>query len=147
MRAALLLALVLCAAGASAGDLYRWVDAEGRVQFGDAPPPGVKAEKLGIKSRPTDPVAQAADEAKATQDDRVSAEAERVKDERAANAKQLAEAKAADCADAQKTYAEMRDERKILVTGTDGKETWVRGDDAIAAKEKARLAVAEHCGD
>lgn len=147
MRAALLLALALCAAGASAGDLYRWVDAEGRVQFGDAPPPGVKAEKLGIRSRPTDPAAQAADEAKAAATDRVNAEAERLKGEQAAAAKQLAEAKAADCADAQKTYADMRDERKIFVTDAEGKESWARGDDAIKLKEKAKADVAEKCGD
>ena len=147
MRRALLLALALIATAAPAGDLYRWVDAEGRVHYTDSPPPGIKVEKLGIRSQATDPAALAADEAKTAATDRVSDEVARLKDEDAAAAKQLAEAKAADCADAQKTYADMRDERKILVTGTDGKESWVRGDDAIKLKEKARADVAEKCGD
>lgn len=145
MRRALLLALI--ATVATAGDLYRWVDAEGRVHYTDSPPPGIKVEKLSIRSRPTDPTALATDEAKAAATDRVSDEVARLKDREAAAAKELAAAKAADCADAQKTYTDMGDERKILVIGTDGTETWARGDDAIKVKEKARADVAEKCGD
>ena len=147
MRRALLLAIALAATTAPAGDLYRWVDAEGGVHYTDSPPPGAKVEKIGIRSQATDPAARAADEAKVAATDRVSAEVARMKDEEATTAKQLAEAKAADCADAQKTYADMRDERKILATGTDGKENWVRGDDAIKLKEAARASVTEKCGD
>ena len=147
MRRALPIAFAaLLAATAAAGDLYRWVDAEGRVHYTDSPLPGTKVEKLDIRSQPTDPAALAASEAKAAATDRVNDEVARMKDEEAATAKQLAEAKAADCADAQKSYADMRDERKILATGTDGKETWVRGDDAIKLKEQARAKVEELCG-
>lgn len=33
--------------------VYRWVDEQGRVQFGDRPPPGRELETLNIKSVPT----------------------------------------------------------------------------------------------
>lgn len=146
MRRAAILLLALCAASALAGDLYRWVDAEGRVHYTDTPPPGTKAEKLGIRSQPTDPAALAADEAKTKSDERVAAEVERLKHEEALTAKEAADAKAEDCAAARKRYAEMRDERKIMdVDAKTGQETWARGDDAIKLKEQARLAVEKAC--
>src|SRR5688500_2880070 len=42
---ALLCAAALCASAALAQQ-YKWVDKDGRVQYGDVPPPGVKATRL-----------------------------------------------------------------------------------------------------
>ncbi|AKH20942.1 DUF4124 domain-containing protein [Sedimenticola thiotaurini] len=39
--------------GLADGAVYRWVDENGRTQFGDRPPAGRSAEELQIKSRPT----------------------------------------------------------------------------------------------
>ena len=147
MRRIAFLIVALCAATALAGDLYRWVDEEGRVHYADSPPPGVKADKLDVRSRPTDPNALAHDAAADADKKRVEAEVERMKHEEALTAKEAADAKAEDCAAAQKHLADMRDERKIAVVGTDGKETWARGDDAIKLKDKAAADVAAKCGD
>ena len=43
---------ILLAAAASAGELYRWVDAEGKVHFGDRPPLEAEAEDIGDDLRP-----------------------------------------------------------------------------------------------
>ena len=43
---------LLCALPATAGELYRWVDAEGRVHFGDRPPTEAKAESVGEQLKP-----------------------------------------------------------------------------------------------
>jgi hypothetical protein len=147
MRRTLTIVLAFAAGVAVAGDLYRWVDADGKVHFGDSPPAGVKAEKLGIRSQPTDPAALAREEATNTEQQRVTAEVERLKHYEALTAQEAADAKAADCAAAQKHLAEIRDERKVAVTGADGEETWARGDDAIKLKEKAAADVKEKCGD
>ena len=41
------LTLALLAAPVFAADeVYRWVDADGRVHFADSPPPGIKAERI-----------------------------------------------------------------------------------------------------
>jgi hypothetical protein len=57
MRAILLLATLLMSLGASA-QVYRWVDASGRVHYSnDTPPPGVKATTLSIDARPGTPSA------------------------------------------------------------------------------------------
>jgi hypothetical protein len=53
------LAMGLCFAAAA--QQYRWVDLDGRVQYGDTPPPGVKATRMrGGAAAPVAPAAPAA---------------------------------------------------------------------------------------
>ncbi|MCC7120322.1 MAG: DUF4124 domain-containing protein [Gammaproteobacteria bacterium] len=39
--------------GLALSDTWRWKDAAGQVHFGDQPPPGVQAERIGVSSRPS----------------------------------------------------------------------------------------------
>jgi hypothetical protein len=39
------------------GAMYKWVDENGRVAYGDTPPAGVKAERMGNTAAPADPAA------------------------------------------------------------------------------------------
>lgn len=53
--AGLVLALALASAGgALASEIYKWTDAEGNVHYGDRPAEDVVAERVEIRSRPTD---------------------------------------------------------------------------------------------
>lgn len=55
-RALTVTLLTLAAHGlAQAGGIQRWTDAQGNVHFGDAPPPGVAAERLGRQAQHTPP--------------------------------------------------------------------------------------------
>lgn len=47
--------------------VYRWVDAQGRVQLGDRPPPGVQAEAVVPRAQSHKPVDAAAERARATE--------------------------------------------------------------------------------
>jgi hypothetical protein len=46
MRYALVLLLALAAATAQAQQMYRWLDKNGKVQYGETPPPGVAAKAV-----------------------------------------------------------------------------------------------------
>lgn len=46
------MALILIAATAGAEELYRWVDKDGKVHFGDRPPLQAKAEEIGDELQP-----------------------------------------------------------------------------------------------
>lgn len=51
-RLSVALALALCVALPASAQLYKWVDADGRVQYSDKPPPSnVKTEKLSAPAR------------------------------------------------------------------------------------------------
>lgn len=52
IRALLLIACSVLAIHADAQQLYRWVDADGKVHFGDRPPAAAKAEPLDGKLKP-----------------------------------------------------------------------------------------------
>ena len=58
-RIALVLALALCAAPAAA-QLYKWVDKDGKVRYGDTPPPGAKTNTVRPPAEPAAGAAPAA---------------------------------------------------------------------------------------
>jgi hypothetical protein len=45
------------AGSAASGAMYKWVDENGRVAYGDTPPPGAKAERMNSGPAPADPAA------------------------------------------------------------------------------------------
>jgi hypothetical protein len=60
MRTSLLVAAgfavaTLLVAPASLAALYKWIDENGRVVYGDTPPAGVKADRLSASAPPADP--------------------------------------------------------------------------------------------
>lgn len=60
MRSVMVMVLALLAGGLQAGEIKRWVDAEGRVHFGDQAPASVDAvvqeiEQSGVDSAPSNP--------------------------------------------------------------------------------------------
>src|ERR1700741_426070 len=46
MKKPIILALSLFFAAAASAQQYKWVDQDGKVRYGDTPPPGVKAQRL-----------------------------------------------------------------------------------------------------
>lgn len=60
MKKPLFLLAALAFAGAALAQQYKWVDKDGKVRYGDVPPPGVKATPLRAPARPaTSPAADA----------------------------------------------------------------------------------------
>jgi hypothetical protein len=146
LRALALLAGLMLAAAAGAADVYRWVDAEGKVHFADAPPADVVAEKLAIKSAPTDPTTLATDEEELATRARQTAEEQAIK--AAVEKKTAADAAAADdaCAEARERYANIQFSRKFTTKDADGSERWVSGSEAVSIREQAEAAVRTACG-
>jgi hypothetical protein len=153
MLRALLLIASLAFAGAAAAQ-YKWVDKDGRVQYGDTPPPGVKYSPL---RRPPPPLSQP--EASDKKDDpkkgpltasekdaefrkrRQEAEQDRQKQ---AKAQQEAEGKRENCARAQESLRGLEGGR---VARTDAKGERYFLDDAQLAQEtvKARQVAQQWC--
>jgi hypothetical protein len=147
MRALLLVACGLLALSASASDIYRWVDKDGKVHFTDSPPPGIEAEKLAIKNEPTDPAAvELADSTREVRENRAEADAV-VAQNSAKEAAAKAEAKAEACAASRKRYEDIQYSRKFASKDAAGKEVWLSGADADELKKKAKADVDEKCAD
>src|SRR3954471_13976803 len=59
MKRFLAFLVALAFSGVAAAQAYKWVDKDGKVRYGDTPPPGVKATPLKIQSGPKPPPAPA----------------------------------------------------------------------------------------
>jgi hypothetical protein len=152
----LLIFSLLFAAGAMAQQ-YKWVDKDGRVQYGDTPPPGVKAQPL---RGPQPPISQPS--AAEKKDDASAAgkgpmttaekdadfrkrQQETDKDrQKQAQASQAAEDKRENCSRAQETQRSLETGR---VTRTDAKgERYYLDERQIASETaKARQLVQQWC--
>jgi hypothetical protein len=152
-RTLLAIALAVFAASASA-QAYKWVDRNGRMQYGDTPPPGVNATALGAPSTRLDPEPQAKPEAKKgplTPAEQEAAfrkrqeEAEKGRQKQAQAAEQAA-AKKENCALAQNQLRTLQSGMRISRTDAKGERYFL--DEAQIAQETAKTqqAVQQWCG-
>ena len=147
MRALALIVCSLLASDAGAAEIYRWVDAEGKVHFADSPPPDIKAERLHIPSAPTDPAAvELNDAAREVRENRREADAI-VASNAVKEAAAKAEAKANACEGARKRYEAVQHSRKFSSTSADGKESWLSGADADDLKSKLKADAEAKCAE
>jgi hypothetical protein len=155
MKRTLLLMLVMgfalsFAAGASAQQ-FRWTDKDGRVQYGDTPPPGVKATRLKpppAGSAPAPSSAAKKDAGKALSPDAAfrkrqqeQAEAEKKSTQTSADA----DLKRQNCEAAQGTLRTIQSGQRMSTTNAQGERVFL--DDAQIASEltRAQQAVASNC--
>ena len=143
---------VLCLActGAALAQQYKWVDQNGRVQYGDVPPPGVKAQRLkppsGSAPAPAAKKAEKGEKAlspeAAYRKRQEDAQNEREKD---AQAEQEAAAKRENCARAQEGLRALESGDRIVRTDAKGERYYL--EDAQIAQEtaRARQLVKENC--
>jgi hypothetical protein len=135
--------------GASAQQ-FRWIDKDGRVQYGDTPPPGVKATRL---KPPPAGSASAPAAAKKDGDKPLSPEAafrkrqeeQAAEDKKSAQASADAEAKRQNCESARGQLRSIQAGQRMSTTNAQGERVFL--DDAQIAAERARAeqAVAASC--
>jgi hypothetical protein len=137
---------------AASAQQYKWVDKDGKVRYGDVPPPGVNAQRL---KPPPGPAASApAPSAKKGEKDKpLSPEAafrkrqeEAQKDQqKQAQADQEAQAKRENCERAQGSLRTLESGQRIARTDAKGERYYL--EDAQIAQEtaKARQMVQQNC--
>jgi type IV secretory pathway VirB10-like protein len=149
MKRALFFALAMVFAATSFAQQYKWVDKNGRTQYGDTPPPGVKATPLkGPAARASSPEpSPAAKDAKgapkgpltAAQQDaefrKRQQDAEKAR-EKEAKAGEETQTKSANCAASREQLVAMESGQRIARTDAQGERYYM--DDAQREGELAR---------
>jgi len=155
MKRALVFAAACAFAAAAMAQQYKWVDKNGRVQYGDAPPPGVKATPLRPPPPAPAPAAKAADPNAAKKGPLTPAEREAeyrkrqqeaAKDrEKLAQEEKAAQAKKENCSRAQDHVRTLQSGARL--SGVDAKGERYYLDEAQVAQELARAqqAVQQWC--
>ena len=156
----LVLGLTLAFAAAASAQLYRWVDKDGKVLYGDTPPPGVKARTLRAPQVATPPAADdAAAKDAAAKDARkgslTPAEQEQEfrkrqmqaqkAQEKADLARKDSEAKQENCARAREALATFESGQRVSRTNAQGERYFLEDDVRAAETEKARASVRDWC--
>lgn len=142
---------VLALAGggvAIAGDIYKWVDADGNVHYEDRPI-GAQSERLDIQSRPTDRAAVTA-QVQAATEARVKARedkaAELAEQPTAEELRAAAEEKAQKCSDYRERLQRMLRSRRIYREDENGERVYLDEAQMEEARNDVQSQVQEFCG-
>jgi len=147
-----LLVLSFFFAAAASAQQYKWVDKDGKVRYGDVPPPGVSATPL--KAPPPGSASPApATAAKKDGDKPLSPEAafrkrqeEAEKDrEKQAKADQDAQEKRVNCARAQDALRSLESGQRIARTDSKGDRYFLDDAQTVQETARARQSVQEWC--
>jgi len=151
MKRTLLFILAMGIATGVAAQQFRWVDKDGRVQYGDTPPPGVKATRLKPPPPGTAPAPSAAakkDGEKALSPDaafRKRQQEREAAEKKSAQASADADMKRQNCESAQAQVRSIQSGQRISTVDKTGERVYL--DDAQVAGElaRAREAVTANC--
>ena len=151
MKRLFLLLIGFAAASAALAQQFRWIDKDGRVQYGDTPPPGAKVTRL----RPPPAGSAAAPAAAASKDGKKPPSPEaafqkrqqerEAEEKKSAQAAADAEAKRQNCEAARGQLRSIQSGQRMSTTNAQGERVFL--DDAQIASERARAeqAVAANC--
>ena len=146
-RVLLCTALMLWSAMASAV-VYKWVDAQGKTQYGDRPPNGVHAdivELLGTHvARSAAPAPAPSSSSSLAQKPPMNGDPA-AKDAKAAVAQDVAESRDKQCTDAQDRYKKLIEGRRLYKAGTDGERQYLTSDEVDAERLNAKRDVDAIC--
>src|ERR1700692_1677485 len=149
MKRVLLCAVLLAWSGLAAAVVYKWVDSQGKVQYGDRPPDGVHAEIVeGLGSHGTrseqarPPVASATSSQQARSAPPANAQADGTKK---AVDDDVAQVKDKQCADAQARYKSLIEGRRLFKAGADGERQYLTSEEIDAERINAKRDIDAIC--
>jgi hypothetical protein len=142
MKRLLLLATLLAWSSMAGAVIYKWVDAQGKVLYGDRPPDGVHAEVVELLGTH---VARAAPAAKASDSTPPKTANQNDAAVKKAVSEDVEQSRAKQCADAQDRYKKLIDGRHLYTTGPDGERQYLTSDQIDAQRLTAKQDVDASC--
>jgi Domain of unknown function (DUF4124) len=152
MKRLLLFAALIAWSGMASAVVYKWVDAQGKLQYGDRPPDGVHAEVVELlgthaastrtapsstaQSSPTARVAAANAAAKPTPKDL---------DDKKAVDQDVAQARDKQCTDAQERYKKLIEGRRLYKPGPDGERQFMTSEEIDTERLNAKRDIDNIC--
>jgi hypothetical protein len=149
-RALFFIVAAAFAAGAVAQQ-FRWVDKDGRVQYGDVPPPGAKATRLkGQPASPTPPAPAAAakKDAKALSPEAAFRKRQQEREEgekKASEEERLAQARRSNCEAAQANMRQIQSGQRIATVNAAGERVFLEDAQRASELQRAQQAVSDNC--
>jgi len=155
MRTAMTLLAVLglaTAFAAGASEIYKWIDADGNVHYGDRPvgPNANTAERLLIVSKPTDPsqVQAMVDARRERQSASLEAREQRAEEEKTRSQKRAEAAdQAKQCESARATLQKYTQSRRLYRLDDSGERVYLDEQQMEEARQRMQAQVEEYCSN
>ena len=150
MKRLLLFAALIAWSGMASAVVYKWVDAQGKLQYGDRPPDGVHAEVVELlvahaannaPARAASAPSQPAPASKAAADKPSPKDA----DDKKAIDQDVAQIKDKQCSDAQDRYKKLIEGRHIYKTGADGERQFMTSEEIDTERMNAKRDIDSIC--
>jgi Domain of unknown function (DUF4124) len=147
MKRLLLFAALLAWSGMAGAVVYKWVDAQGKVLYGDRPPDGVHAEVVALlgthvaRAAPAK-AAESAPASKTTNRDQPNQDDASVKK---AVDNDVAQSREKQCADAQERYKKLIEGRRLFKTGADGERQYLTSEEIDSERLNAKRDIDATC--
>ncbi|HEY0747335.1 MAG TPA: DUF4124 domain-containing protein [Steroidobacteraceae bacterium] len=151
MKRLLLFAALLAWSGLASAVVYKWVDAQGKLQYGDRPPDGVHAEKVELlgthaastRTAPAAPVASTAP-APAYKGPGVKAATGEAEEKKAVD-QDVAQTRDKQCAEAQDRYKKLIEGRRLYKAGPDGERQFMTSEEIDTERLNAKRDIDTIC--
>jgi hypothetical protein len=145
MKRLLLFAALIAWSGMAGAVVYKWIDAQGKLQYGDRPPDGVHAEVVELLGTHQARVAAAASSASSSSSSSPSSSRTTApgSQEDAAVLKKSVEGdveqtREKQCADAQDHYKKLIEGRRLYKTGANGERQYLTSDEIDSERLNAK---------
>ena len=148
MKRLLLFAALIAWSGMASAVVYKWVDAQGKTQYGDRPPDGVHAEVVELlvahaatARSASAPVAQASPSPRGG----AATPANKDADDKKVVAQDVAQIKDKQCTDAQERYRKLIEGRRLYKTGPEGERQFMTSEEIDTERLNAKRDVDNIC--
>jgi hypothetical protein len=147
MKRFLLFAALIVWSGVASAVVYKWTDAQGKLQYGDRPPDGVHAqvvEMLGTHAASTRVAAPSSAQSAPTA--RIAADpTPKDLDDKKAVDQDVAQTRDKQCADAQDRYKKLIEGRRLYKTGPDGERKYMTSEEIDTERLGAKRDIDNIC--
>ncbi len=141
MKRVLLCAALLAWSGLASAVVYKWVDSDGKVQYGDRPPDGVHAEIVPLLG--THPSTLTASTSRPASTEPSNPPPPKV---RQAVEQDVAASKAKQCAEAQDHYKQLIEGRHLYKLGDNGERVFLTSEEIDTQRLNAKQDADNVCG-
>ncbi len=143
MKRVLMCAVLLAWSTIASAVVYKWVDAQGKTQYGDRPPDGVHAEV--VEGLPTHGTRAAAAPQAASSPRAPNAPAATTPDVKKSVETDVAASREKQCTEAQDRYKKLIEGRHIYKTGESGERVYLSAEEIDSERLSAKKDIDDVC--
>jgi hypothetical protein len=145
MKRLLLLAALVAWSGMASAVVYKWVDSQGKIQYGDRPPDGVHAEVVELLGvHPSASTRTAATNSSPVPKNPNAPPKDPAEDKKEVD-QDVAETRDKQCADAQDRYKKLIEGRRLFKTGPDGERQYMTSEEIDNERLNAKRDIDTIC--